>query len=264
MELLEATLFGLLVGLSLGLTGGGGSILAVPLLLYGLDFPLRAAVAVSLAVVGLTALYGAVLQSRAGLVVWRAGAIIGAGGILAAPFGAALGRLLSDTTTLVLFASLMLFIGLSMLRQKTGADTIFTRFACARTPEGLPKFSLLCAGKLVLSGLLVGVLSGLFGVGGGFLVVPAILITAAVSIERALATSLVAIALTSASALAANYGALAGLDMAVPGLFLAGSLVGLTGGSFVKKAIPPPALRAGFAAVVILVGAAMLVKELTG
>lgn len=261
MELVEAALSGLLVGISLGLTGGGGSILAVPLLIYWLDFPLRAAVTVSLAVVGVTALYGAVLQSRSGLVLWRAGAIIGAGGILAAPFGAALGLQLSDALTLVLFAGLMLFIGIGMLRGGTGSDTILSRIACAHMPGGLPKFSLVCAGKLLLAGLLVGLLSGLFGVGGGFLVVPAILITTAVSIERALATSLVAIALTAASGLAANYGALSGLDPVIPAVFLAGALTGLTAGSWGKRFIPAAGLRRGFAVVVILTGLTILLKE---
>jgi len=263
-EILEAVFFGMLVGISLGLTGGGGSILAVPLLFFGLGLPLRAAVAVSLAVVGLTAFYGAVLQNRSGNVLWRAGAILGLGGILAAPLGAAVGRQMSDTLTLFLFSLLMLFIGVSMLRKGSDADTILARFACERTPEGLPKFSPLCAGKLVVSGLLVGILSGIFGVGGGFLVVPAILITAAVSIERALATSLVAIALTSASALAANAAALIEVGWLVPACFLAGSITGLTLGSSWKKKLSGTILRRGFALVVIGVGIAMLIKNLLG
>lgn len=263
MEFLEPALFGLLIGISLGLTGGGGSILAVPLLIYGLGLQLRAAVAVSLAVVGLTAFYGALLQSRSGMVVWKAGAIIGLGGILSAPLGAAIGRQLPDQLTLLLFAGLMLIIGISMLRKNSDADTILARFACEHTPGGLPVFSRFCAGKLVLSGLLVGLLSGIFGVGGGFLVVPAILITAAVSIERALATSLVAIALTSASALLANAGALDDTGWLLPGMFLAGSLAGLTAGTVIKKRLPSTVLRRGFAFVVVAVALLMLIRELT-
>lgn len=254
--------YGILVGVSLGLTGGGGSILAVPLLLYGLGVPLRAAVAVSLAVVGLTALYGAILQARSGQVVWRAGWIIGLGGILAAPFGAKIGAALPEQVTLIAFAGLMLFIGVMMFLKNADADSVLMRLACERTPEGLPRFSILCAGKLVVAGLLVGLLSGIFGVGGGFLIVPAILFTAAVSIERALATSLVAIFLISTSALAANWSALAEVTAAIPLVFLAGSLAGLTMGTQVKRLLPTQVLGRGFAGVVVLVALAMLGREL--
>jgi uncharacterized membrane protein YfcA len=156
----------------------------------------------------------------------------------------------------------MLFIGVMMFLKNADADSVLMRLACERTPEGLPHFSILCAGKLVVAGLLVGLLSGIFGVGGGFLIVPAILFTAAVSIERALATSLVAIFLISISALASNWSALAEVTAALPLIFLAGSLAGLTIGAQVKRLLPTQVLRRGFAVVVVLVALAILGREL--
>ena len=117
-----ALVYGVIVGLSLGLTGGGGSIFAVPLLLYGLGLDFRRAVAVSLAVVGLTALYGAVLQARRGHVLWGAGAVLGLGGVMAAPLGGWIGARLPAQLSLLLFAALMIFIGERMLLRKVRSD----------------------------------------------------------------------------------------------------------------------------------------------
>ncbi len=245
-------LYGLIVGLSLGLTGGGGSIFAVPLLVYGLDLDFRRAVAMSLAVVGLTALYGAILQARRGHVLWGAGAVLGAGGIVAAPFGAWLGARLPAQIALLLFAGLMIFIGVRMLlRKESAGDVPLSWMSCERRPDGKPRFSPLCAGKLLAAGAITGILSGIFGVGGGFLVVPALLVVTCVSIERALATSLVGIFLISASGFVANAGQLDPTDWKLAGGFLLGSAVGMTGGSWLKQFIPPRRLQQIFGVSVI-------------
>ena len=237
-------LYGAVVGLSLGLTGGGGSIFAVPLLVYGLGLDFRRAVAVSLAVVGLTALYGAVLQARRGHVLWGAGAVLGLGGIAAAPLGAWLGARLPAQVALLLFAALMVFIGVRMLlRKETAGDVPLSWMSCERRPDGRPRFSLPCAGKLMAAGALTGMLSGIFGVGGGFLVVPALLVVTCVSIERALATSLVGIFLISASGFAANAGQLDPADWTLAGRFLVGSAVGMTAGAWLKTFIPARSLQ---------------------
>jgi hypothetical protein len=256
-------LYGAIVGLSLGLTGGGGSIFAVPLLIYGLGLDFRQAVAVSLAVVGLTALYGAALQARRGHVLWGAGAVLGLGGIVAAPFGALIGSHLPAQLSLALFAGLMLFIGVRMLRRPGAAgDVPISWISCERRPDGRPKFSPLCAGKLVSAGALTGILSGIFGVGGGFLVVPALLLVTCVSIERALATSLVGIFLISASGFAANAGNLTPAVAPLAFTFLGGSAVGMTAGAWLKKFVPATFLSKLFGFSVIGTAIYVLLRSL--
>lgn len=258
-----AVAFGLLVGLSLGLTGGGGSILAVPLLVYGLGMELRTAVALSLVIVGTTSLFGAFLQAKSGQVLWRAGAILGLGGIAVAPLGALAGAGMSDDLVVMLFAGLMLVVGLQMLRGASGTEVPTSRmFACSSDDAGLPEVGVSCVTKLLTAGALTGFLSGLFGVGGGFLLVPALLFVAGVSIQRALATSLVAIALTSVSGFISNVGAAESVPVAVAVIFALGSLAGMQGGAVAKQYIPGTLLRRVFAVAVVGVGGFMVVTTL--
>ncbi|TVQ25679.1 MAG: sulfite exporter TauE/SafE family protein [Spirochaetaceae bacterium] len=262
MDMTLAVVFGLLVGLSLGLTGGGGSILAVPLLIYGLGMELRAAVAISLAVVGLTSLFGAVIQARSGNVLWKAGAILGLGGIIAAPFGAQLGTRIPEDISLVLFAALMIFVGARMARRERPAPEVPTgRFTCPLDEQGRPAGGITCALKLGAAGLMTGVLSGFFGVGGGFLLAPALIFVAGVSIDRALATSLVAIALTAVSGFIANFAAAYGSPVALTAVFAAGSWAGMVGGAWLKQYLSPVVLRRIFA--VVAVGAGLFVAAET-
>lgn len=256
-------LYGAIVGLSLGLTGGGGSIFAVPLLIYGLGMDLRRAVAVSLAVVGLTALYGAILQARHGQVLWGAGALIGLGGIAAAPLGAWIGAGLSATVSMLLFAALMIFIGLRMLRQNPGGGEVPLEWMrCERLPNGNPKFTWRCALKLLGVGVGTGILAGIFGVGGGFLVVPALLLVACSEINRALATSLVGIFLIAVSGFVANAHALSPADV-IPALqFLAGGAIGMTAGTWLKKGISPLVLQRIFGLAVLGTAVFLIVKNL--
>ncbi len=246
-----AIFLGCLVGLSLGLSGGGGSILAVPFLLYGLGLGFRDAVVVSLAVIGLTAIYGAVVQHRK--VEWRAGAILGAGGIFGAPVGAWLGARMPESLSLLLFAGLMLFIGLRMWRGKEDSEGLPLAIRCRRHADGKLHFEWSCARKLGAAGVLTGILSGIFGVGGGFLVVPALLAVVALPIERALATSLVGIALISSSGFLANFLLTPSLPLEPAVWFFAGSALGMTAGVRVKDFLPALALRRIFSAMVVLV-----------
>ncbi|MEX1119382.1 MAG: sulfite exporter TauE/SafE family protein [Terrimicrobiaceae bacterium] len=257
--MIEAILCGVLVGGSLGLTGGGGSIFAVPLLLYVLNVPLREAVAVSLVVVGLTALYGAVIQRR--LVQWGAGGMLGAGGILGAPVGAMVGAILPELATLLLFAALMFFIGLKMWRNTGAQDVPLTAFSCRRDPDGVLRFHWPCAGKLVAAGAVTGILSGIFGVGGGFLVVPALLLVTAMPMDRALATSLVGIALISAAAFAANLFTLESFPGGLAAWFLVGSAIGMTGGASLKSRLPTPLLKKIFALAILGVALWILIQQ---
>ncbi len=265
MQLTLAVLFGSAVGLSLGLTGGGGSILAVPLLVYGLGLELRAAVAISLVVVGLTSLFGAAIQARSGQVLWRAGAILGVGGILAAPLGARIGALMPDDLVLTLFAILMAVVGFRMAAGGGESPEVpVGRFACARDSDGFPSPTLSCVLKMGGAGALTGVLSGIFGVGGGFLLVPALVWVGSARIEYALATSLVAIALISVSGFIANLGAAGGVSIALVVLFAAGAVAGMIAGARWKRRLSPVVLGRVFAVVAIGAGIYVLLQVFLG
>jgi len=251
-------LYGFAVGISLGLTGGGGSIFAVPLLLYGLDLDFRRSVALSLLVVGLTALYGALLQARRNQIIWGAGIILGLGGILAAPLGSAIGSRLSEKASLILFASLMIFIAIRMLQRKRDATEIpISPLACERKPDGTPRFSTTCAAKLIIAGACTGILAGIFGVGGAILIVPALLLVTQISIERALATSLVAIFLISLSGFISNAGQLAPGDWSIAAWFLLGAAIGMTTGVGLKRFLPTQWLGRIFAFTIL--GTALMI-----
>lgn len=255
-------LYGSIVGAALGLTGGGGSIFAVPLLLYAVGLSLRDAVTVSLAVVGLTALYGAIIQRKH--VNWLPGVIFGVGGILGAPGGAFLGAHLPEFWTLILFAMLMVFIGVRMWRGSNAAGVVDSRFACRRDPDGVRRMRWPCAVKLLAWGILTGILSGTFGVGGGFLVVPALLLVTAMPIERALATSLVCIFLISSSGFVSNLLTVDHFDYGLAALFLAGGAIGMTAGAGLKSFLSGPMLKRIFAAGVLAVAVWILAQTLSG
>jgi len=256
-----AIILGSLVGLSLGLTGGGGSIFAVPLLVYGLNVEFREAVPLSLAIVGATALYGTILQARKGIVLWSAGAILGCGGIITAPLGASIGARLPDTLSLLMFAGLTALIGFRMVSSDKGL-TIST-LACPKDALGQITFSWPCAIKLLATGMVTGILSGIFGVGGGFLIVPALLMVAGISVEIAMSTSLVSIALISLSGLVSTISTLTIDSLPTAGMFFVGACIGTTAGNKLKSHLPAPTLRRVFGFMIIttaLVMVALTVK----
>jgi len=242
--------YGLSVGVALGLSGGGGSIFAVPLLLYAVGLPLREAVTVSLLVVGLTSALGAFLQRR--LVQWRAGFVLGVGGVLGAPLGAWIGSMMPERLTMLSFAALMIFVGVRMLRGND-ADAGLPGISCRRDSDGMVHFHWPCAGRLFFAGGLVGVMAGIFGVGGGFLVVTALVMVLGMPVNRALATSLVGIGLISAAAFASNY-AKSGVFPVEPALgFLAGSAIGMLAGILFKSRLSEVVLKRIIGTAMVLV-----------
>lgn len=261
--MLLAFVFGSLVGLSLGLTGGGGSIFAVPLLVYGLGFPFRQAVGLSLGIVGGVAAFGALLHHRRREILWGPGVFLGLGGILFAPFGAQLSVAVPERIALSLFAFLMGTVGYLTVRGRRESGEIPISWAqCERLEEGSPRFSLRCASKLLVAGGIVGLLSGFFGVGGGFLLVPALVVVLALPFERALASSLVAITLISFSGFLAHSAVLASVDSTIAGAFLAGALTGMGMGVRLKPRFSAAALRWSFGAVTIVAAVVVLVVNL--
>lgn len=214
MTIAIAIAAGVLIGLSLGALGGGGSILAVPVLVYLLDQSATQATTASLVVVGVTSLVGAVTAHRAGNVLLGRGVVFGAVAVGGAAVGAKAAAHVPDDILLAAFSALMLLVGGVMawrqLRHaRSGApydarpaldDPILTfspTFAC-NCPRAL---------KVLLTATAVGLLTGFLGVGGGFLVVPALTLALALPMGYAAGTSLVVITLTSAAALAVRSGA---------------------------------------------------------
>ncbi|WP_280339438.1 sulfite exporter TauE/SafE family protein [Nocardia neocaledoniensis] len=221
MTILTSVLLGAVIGILLGLLGGGGSILAVPGLVYGLGLPLGQAVPMSLLVVGVAAMVGAVPKMRSGLVQWRIAGVFAVTGLPAAFAGSAANRFLPPSLTLAGFAVVMVAAGARMLASEDGIGT-----ACRA--DGSTVNWRRCTSRAVPVGLGVGFLTGLFGVGGGFLIVPALVLLLGIEMSVAIGTSLVIVTANSASGLLAYLGDLS-LDWRATAAFAAtavgGSLV---------------------------------------
>lgn len=229
-----------LIGVSLGLVGGGGSILAVPVLVYVAGFGAHQAIGASLAVVGAASLAASAVHWRAGHVDVRTAGLFGLVGGVAAMAGARLTPLVSSRTLLLSFAGMMLVSGASMLRRRS-------------RPPGPGAGATGGPGKAIAAAAAVGVLTGFLGVGGGFLIVPALALLLGLPMHRAVGTSLLTIAINSAAGLAAHWHALhvpLGLTVGLGG---AASLGALAASGFSRR-LRPETLRGAFGALAILVG----------
>lgn len=256
--------FGGLVGFALGMTGGGGSILAVPLLVYGLAIAPQEAVGISLAAVGMTALVGAVARIRTGEVEIGTGVTFALAGMLGAPLGTWIATILPEHVLLLSFAGLMLVVAVRMWRRsshrpeaaagkESGDEPHVARRRCERDAAGHLRLDTRCGATLIGLGLTTGVLSGLFGVGGGFVVVPALVLFTGMGIHHAVATSLLVIALVSAAGVTSHVVAGQSVSLAVSGLFVVGGLVGLWLGQRAGKRLAGPQLQKLFAAAIVMV-----------
>lgn len=271
-----SVVFGVLVGLALGLTGGGGSIFAVPLLIYGLDVAPKSAIAISLATVALTAAVGALEGWHTRLVELRPALIFAAAGIIGAPGGVLLGGLIDDSVLLVAFAGLMLAVAVHMwfkatrtpllanvVRARYGRDGMDeARAICRYMQDGQIRLNAPCGAALLGIGLVVGVLSGLFGVGGGFLIVPALMLITEMGIHRAVATSLVVIALVGLAGAASAASAGREITWGLTGLFLLGGILGMGLGRVLAQRLAGPALQKLFAAAMVLLAVFILIHSL--
>lgn len=270
-----ALLFGVLVGLSLGLTGGGGSVFAVPMLIYGLGIGVREAISISLVSVSATAAFGAAGAMRGNLVDYRIGLIFAVAGMLTAPLGMRSAQLISETTILVAFATLMLVVAASMWRRASrnpvAASVVRAEFfpgrdsgqgpVCRFEPSQRLRLTAPCAAVLAACGMATGFLSGLFGVGGGFVIVPALIVATQIDIHRAVATSLFVIALVGSSGVASSLWRGALLPWAVVALFTIGGFLGMSGGRLLARHIAGPCLQKLFAAGIVVVALVVLVTR---
>ncbi|MFF5986414.1 sulfite exporter TauE/SafE family protein [Prauserella flavalba] len=247
--------FGAMTGLAVGLLGAGGSILAVPALVFGAGEDLRTAIPTSLAVVALSSLGGVLPRARRRAVWWPVALVFGAAGTAAAFGGAALGRLLPQRWLLLAFAALMVVVGLRMLR---GGEE---RAGACRTREGGVDWRS-CLPQSLLAGALVGVLTGLFGVGGGFVIVPALTLLLGLGAREAVATSLVVVLINSVAGLVAHAGSAGGIDYRVLLVFAGASLAVSIVAARVSTRLEPATVRRWFAFVVLVVAAFVAVAAI--
>jgi uncharacterized membrane protein YfcA len=250
--LLLAALLATIMGLTLGLLGGGGSILTVPILVYILDVPDKTAIAMSLLVVGTTSAFAMLSHARQGNVIWRTGLIFGVFGMIGAFLGGQIAKLIPGSVLLMLFALLMLITGAAMLRPK--------RDASADEPSDAPPKELPVA-KVAAEGVVVGAVTGLVGAGGGFLVVPALVLMGGLSMKRAIGTSLLVIAMKSFAGFA-SFASFVTIDWSLFSVFTGAALVGTIAGTQLARRIDASKLREGFAIFVFIMAAVMISREL--
>ena len=249
-----SVLLGALVGFSLALIGGGGSILTVPLLVYVIGDSVSAAVGTSLAIVGLSALAGFLGHWRQQRVRLKTGLAFGLAGTAGAFAGTWLGHVVPGKEILFLFALLMLAAAVAMLRR---GDLASPGAGSGELADGYRPREWI---KVLVTGLGVGVLTGFFGVGGGFVVVPALVIILGMPMSLAVGTSLLIIAINSAAGLLAHlqYG---GISVLTTVLFAAGGLLGTVAGTGLAGRVRERRLRQIFAYGMVLVAAYLVFKD---
>jgi uncharacterized protein len=236
----------LAIGFSLTVLGSGGSIITVPVLVYAAHIPPQQAVGMSLAVVGGTSLAATVMNARTGLVHVKAAALFSLTGIVGALGGAQLTHLVSPALLMLLFAALMIVIATLMLRGPI--------VHAADSPEKCNWQ------RCSLTGFVVGGLTGFLGVGGGFLIVPALIFFGHLPLKSAIITSLVVIAVNSFAGLAGHLHQTP-FDWRIAGVFLGASLLGMIAGRYFARCLAVAHLRMAFAWFVLAVGAFVIAKN---
>lgn len=248
MTTLLAIGFGVLIGLLLGLVGGGGSILTVPILVYVIGLGVHEATATSLVIVGLTALSGAIPHARAGRVQLATALPFGGTGIAGAFAGTWLNARVSGPVILLLFGGLMLVVAARMGLGRAAAPVERDRAAGHRR------------GIVLAAGLAVGLMTGFFGVGGGFLIVPALVLALGLPMRLAVGTSLVVIAINSGAGVLAHLRG-GGFDVAIALLFVVGGFAGGILGGRLAGRIDETRLGRGFAVLVALVAIYLIARN---
>lgn len=253
MIMLLAMTLSVAIGVVLGMLGGGGAILTLPMLVYAVGLEPKSAIATSLFVVGSTSVVGATLQARAGNVRYKHGGTFAIAAMIGAYAGGRLAHFVAAPVLLVLFGVVMVMTATAMLHKRNGQPT-----NAVDTPARTREFRLLPALGL---GSLVGVLSGLVGAGGGFLIVPALTIFGGLAMREAIGTSLLVIALQSFSAFAGHVSH-ATLDWSLMLGVTGASVLGSAAGTHLGKRLSAASLRRAFAGLVIAMGLFMFAKQL--
>ncbi len=248
---------GAIVGFVLGLIGGGGSILAVPLMIYVVGIAsTHVAIGTSAIAVAGSALVNLLPHWRGGRVKWRCAGVFAASGVAGALGGSSLAKLVDGDKLLFLFALLMLVIGALMLRKRKGEGDQGVRLTAGTARHLLP--------RLIVGGALTGLLSGFFGIGGGFLIVPVLMMVTGMPLVSAIGSSLVSVFAFGAST-AANY-AISGLvDWRLAAIFVGGAALGGALGAAVGRLpfMQRKVLQPLFALVVMAVGLFTLSRSIS-
>ncbi|MCY4045955.1 MAG: sulfite exporter TauE/SafE family protein [Cellvibrionales bacterium] len=270
---------GLLIGLVLGLTGAGGSVFAVPLLLL-LDVPLHQAIGLSLGAVAISAIIGTLNKLRSNDIQWLPAMIFLIIGAVAAPFGNHLNQFIHETTLLTSFVILVLVIATKLWLQanKTPAHAQSVRAAknspesnvtpnCRYATQDMANRSSInispkCLISLGAGAMVTGTLSGLFGVGGGFIIVPVLLYLTGISIQKAVATSLAIIAAISLSGFTSFIATNPLPNLQILAYLSIGGSIGMLAGTHISHSIAGPKLQKTFALLMIIIALVTLIREL--
>ncbi len=236
-------------GASLGMLGGGGSILTVPILLYAAHLGPQSAITVSLLIVGITSAAAAAPHAHMGNVRWKTAGAFGIASMGGAMLGGYLSHYVESALLLAAFTVMMVVTGLAMLRRRPAAATPVI---------ASPSFAL---PRMAGYGSAVGVLTGLVGAGGGFVIVPALVLLGRLPISAAIGTSLVIIAMNSLVAFAAHLGSTP-VDVGMAAILAASSVVGSVAGAITVRRVRPEALRTGFAILVLAIASVMAIRQL--
>jgi uncharacterized membrane protein YfcA len=260
-----APALGLFVGFVLALTGAGGAILAVPLLVFGLHLTMAQAAPVGLLAVAVAAALGAVLGLRARVLRYRAAGVMAVAGLAASPAGLWLGQRLPNAPLTVLFAVVLVIVA-TRTYQRASHELRGEPLARPAAPpcrldpaQGRLHWNVPCARALLLAGAGAGFLSGLLGVGGGFVLVPTLLAFTDLPMKAVVATTMGVLALVSAGVVL-NAGAAGQVPWAIALPFAAGAVAGLLVGRLFANRLSGPRLQQGFALLSLAIAAAMLIR----
>ncbi len=260
-----APLLGVLVGVVLALTGAGGGIIAVPLLVFGLGLGVAQAGPVGLLSVGLSSFVGAALGLRARTLRYRAAAVMATGGLLLTPVGLWLAQRVPNRPLTVLFALVLSMVAVRVLvlasRERRGIAAQRSKAPpCQLDPAiGRLVWTAPCARALLLAGAVAGFLSGLLGVGGGFVIVPTLLAVTDLPMKAVVATSMGVLTIVSTGAVI-NAGLAGHVDWTVAWPFAAGALAGMLAGRLLANRAAGAQLQQGFAVLSLAIAAALLMK----
>ncbi|WP_426139947.1 sulfite exporter TauE/SafE family protein [Pseudomonas sp. DWP3-1-2] len=264
--MLIVLLLGFTVGIILALTGAGGGILAVPLLVFGAGLSMAEAGPIGLLAVGLAATLGAVIGLKNGTVRYKAALLIAGAGIICSPLGLWLAQRTPNRPLTIIFAVVLMYVAWRVYKKSLASHADSTPSVATKPPpclldanRGKLNWTGPCAWALTLSGIVAGGLSGLLGVGGGFVMVPALQRYTNLTAQSVLATSLAVIALVSISGVVASSAA-GHLQWAIALPFSIGALVGMVCGRLVAARLSGPHLQKGFALVSAMVAVALLIK----
>ncbi|CAA7614371.1 sulfite exporter TauE/SafE family protein [Magnetospirillum sp. UT-4] len=255
---------GLATGLMLGLFGSGGSIITLPALMYLLGVEAKPAIAMSLGIVAITASISAVTHWRRGNVNVPVAAIFGLFGVAGTYGGARLGVMTPELVQLLLFAAIMYAAAWRMTRPGAvvpRTDTL-VRLDCSGAATMLC-FDASRVGQVAAHGIVVGVVTGMVGVGGGFLIVPALVLLSGLPMKQAVGTSLVIVSAKSAAGFAGYLGAVA-IDYALMGTFTAIAVVGSILGAAASRRMSADGLKTGFAVFLAVVASYIVYRETIG